>query len=625
MAFKGKKAYLHQAVIALLTNTQMPHPLSLTLLVKYNVMKNHLLILTLLLSFSLTAQISFTKIENSPVSNTPSDSRSINFVDVNNDGWEDLFITNGPGSGQNNMLYINNAGIDFTLLTNDPIVEDNSASDGATFADADNDGDMDAFVVTWHGQKNYFYENNGDGSFTYRQDLLSGSTGTYSETASWGDADNDGWIDLYFTNSYINLINQYYTNNGDLNFSPLNSSILVNESEPSRNVQWIDIDNDNDQDLFITNESNQKNNLYLNDGEGEFTQVENSVLTQSAKGSMSSSWADIDNDGDLDVFVANAAYFQQQNNQLFLNQGNGAFEAINSGDIVNDSGCSYGSAFADIDNDGDEDLIVANGYCNSNLQDYLYINDGQGNFTRDHNSLAALPNTCSFGCAWGDYDKDGFLDLAIAQCSNTTGSPQPINTLFHNDGNTNHWLQIKLEGVQSNRSAIGAIVRTKATINGATSWQMRHITAQSGYCGQNSMIAHFGLGDASQVDSLIVDWPSGAKSSLSNVSIDEQISLTEPPVISATKTSMEKVDISCSPNPVKDQLNINLGKLSGHDVVLQLYDTSGASLYSNIYTIEDQSGQYIKLDLSKKTLPTGVYFVQIRNKNKTGTCQISLY
>ena len=587
-------------------------------------MKNHLLILCLFISAGLSAQVSFTKIDNSPVSTMPSDSRSINFVDINNDGWEDLFITNGPGSGQNNMLYINNQGLGFTLLTNDPIVQDNSASDGATFADADNDGDLDAFVVTWHGQKNYFYENNGDGSFTYLPELISGNAGTYSETASWGDADNDGLIDLYFTNSYINLKNSYYKNNGELSFMPQEQSILVNKNEPSRNVQWIDFDQDNDQDLFITNESNKANNLYLNDGNGSFIQVENSLLTQSNKGSMSSSWSDIDNDGDLDLFIANAGYLQQQNNQLFINQGNGVFEEVNSGDLVSDGGCSYGSAFADIDNDGDEDLIVANGYCNANLRDYLYINDGEGNFTRDESSLAALPNTCSFGCAWGDYDKDGFLDLAIAQCKNSTSSPQPVNTLFRNNGNANHWIQVILEGVQSNRSAIGATLKAKATINGAAIWQMRHITSQSGYCGQNSMIAHFGLGDAIQLDSLIVEWPSGATSHLSNIQIDTQIALSEPPIISDINKPKMELALSCSPTPTHDQLNIQ-GDFEGHTLSLNLYDTSGANLYSDVISKDDLPNQSININLGNKEIPAGIYFIQVRDKSKTGTCKISLY
>ena len=114
-------------------------------------------------SFSQT----FTKITSGDLVNTSSASRSANFVDVNGDGWDDIFISNGPSNGQNNMLYLNNQDGTFTTVTNDPIVQDNSGSDGASFADVDNDGDLDACVVTWHNQINYFYRNNGNGQFSH--------------------------------------------------------------------------------------------------------------------------------------------------------------------------------------------------------------------------------------------------------------------------------------------------------------------------------------------------------------------------------------------------------------------------------------------------------------------------
>ena len=98
---------------------------------------------------------------------------------------------------------------------------------------------------------------------------------------------------------------------------------------------------------------------------------------------MSSSWGDVDNDGDLDLFVSNAAYFGEQDNQLFRNNGNSTFTEITAGELVTDGGCSYGSNFGDYDNDGDLDLVVSNGYCNGNIINFLYKNDGTGQFTRD--------------------------------------------------------------------------------------------------------------------------------------------------------------------------------------------------------------------------------------------------
>ncbi|MEK7256849.1 MAG: CRTAC1 family protein, partial [Bacteroidota bacterium] len=257
-------------------------------------------------------------------------------------------------------------------------------------------------------------------------------------------------------------------------------------------------DGDGDLDLYVSNEENQPDNLYRNDGGGTFTKLTNAdgAPGLSNRSSMSSSWGDVDNDGDLDLFVANSEFLVAQNNQLFKNDGDGTFTEITTGQLVTDGGCSYGSNFEDYDNDGDLDLAAANGYCNGQIVNFLYQNDGQGNFSRDHESIENLTTPCSYGAAWGDVNNDGFPDLVIATCKNSSGAPLPSDLFYLNNGNCNNWLKIKLQGTTSNRSAIGAKVWVKATIGGQQVTQLREISAQSGYCGQNSLVAHFGLGDA---------------------------------------------------------------------------------------------------------------------------------
>lgn len=472
-----------------------------------------------------STQVTFTKLDKGPLIETPSDSRSVNFVDVNNDGWEDLFISNGPSSGQNNLLYINDGKGAFTSLTNDPIVQDGAKSDGATFADVDNDGDLDAYVVTWYGQRNYFYRNQGDGSFLLDSDTTLTTRGTFSETASWGDVNQDGWIDLFLANSEGKTKqNSLFINQAGSFFLPLPSP-ATQTNTLSRSINWVDVNNDNKIDLFVSNEGKSPNELYLNSGKAPFFQQDQpSVWSDLAGGSMSSSWGDVDNDGDLDLFLANADYFKELNNQLLINDGQGNFSIITEGDLVTDGGCSYGSAFADFDNDGDLDIIVTNGFCKKNLANWLYENDGKGNFKKTKNVLPNMPAFCSFGVAWGDVNKDGFLDLAIANCQNGKNDAQPPNTFYLNNGNQNQWLQIKLKGTTSNHSAIGAIIRIR-TQDGQ--WQMRQLSAQSGYCGQNSLIAHFGLGQYKKVKKLIIEWPSGKKTSLKNVKSGQQIEVIE--------------------------------------------------------------------------------------------------
>ncbi|MBK7970207.1 MAG: VCBS repeat-containing protein [Bacteroidetes bacterium] len=165
-----------------------------------NTIKYQILVVTLLVSLSATGQ-QFTEITGTPPTNQPSDSRSVNIIDLNGDGWDDIFITNGQQPGTVNMLYSNNGNGTFTTVTGDPIVSNAAPFDGATFGDVDNDGDADAFAVTWYGQLNYFYRNNGNGTFNHEPQNVTGTIGTYSETAAWGDYNNDGSIDLYITNS----------------------------------------------------------------------------------------------------------------------------------------------------------------------------------------------------------------------------------------------------------------------------------------------------------------------------------------------------------------------------------------------------------------------------------------
>ncbi len=544
----------------------------------------------------------FTKITSGEIVNTPSASRSANFVDVNGDGWDDIFISNGPSFGQNNMLYLNNHDGTFTKISNDPIVQDGSGSDGATFADADNDGDLDACVVTWHNQVNYFYRNQGNGQFVHEANNVIGLGGTYSESASWGDMDNDGWVDLYITNSAGIKNNKLFKNDGTGDFIAITSGSHVNDEDLSRSVDWIDYDNDGDQDLFVTNETNSKNNLYQNDGDGNFTKITSGVIVEFLKNSAGSSWGDIDNDGDFDLFVAN---WENQSNQLFLNNGDGNFTTVSQGAIVSDGGCSFGSAYADADNDGDLDLFVCNAFCNGE-NNFFYINQGDGTFVKETTTLPATDQGWTFGCAWGDYNNDGFMDLVLANCKDENQS----NALYQNNGNDNHWFKLNCEGVTCNRSAIGAIIKIKATIDGNAVWQMRRIAGQSGYCSQNSLNVHFGLGDANLIDSLIIQWPSGLEQVFENVEADKFCSIKEGGSIDCTVTSIvdqKKIitgELTIFPNPVSEELVTieNPFFESQKEVVLKLYAQNGQLLKTQ--KIENQE---LTILLNTHNLQKGAY------------------
>lgn len=575
---------------------------------------------TIIVAFSLICAFakaqSFEEVNLPGITDVPTASRSANFIDVNKDGWDDIFITNGPFSGQNNMLFLNDQDNTFTTVTGEAIVQDNDRSDGASFADADNDGDVDAFVVTFgangQGKKNYFYRNNGDGSFTYEPNIAMGIPLTYSEMANWIDINNDQNLDLYFTNSVGSLKNMYFENQGDMSFEGVTNLVITDEVRPSRSIDWIDYDQDGDGDLFVTNEGNSRNALYRNDGPNNFTQIFDLIIVNQTRNSAGSSWGDIDNDGDFDLFVANYGS-NGQANQLFINN-NGSFTEDTSSIIDNPITNSFGSSFGDLDNDGDLDLIVCNSFLAGQNTNFIYINDGTGTFSLDTTSELATHQGWTFGVAMGDYDNNGWLDILLANTINESET----NSLYRNTGSGNNWVKINLVGVDSNTSAVGAKVSLTSTINGTSVTQVRYVSAASGYCSQNSYTVHFGLGDSDIIDEVTIKWPSDLTESLTDVTIN-----TIHEYIEGTLSVDEVTEnqLSIYPNPVEDtlyfedlgipntisSLRIEMysidGKLLQEETMSQgiqtAVDVSGLASGTYLYSIiaEDRrihSGQFIK-------------------------------
>jgi hypothetical protein len=196
---------------------------------------------------------------------------------------------------------------------------------------------------------------------------------------------------------------------------------------------------------------------------------------------------------------------------------------------------AFDCAWGDYDNDGFLDLFLAQGANpGDGFKNILYHNNGNGSFTRVlTGSLVNDPSVTPPGCAWGDYDNDGFLDLFVPNGSD--GAPA-TNLLYRNNGNSNAWIKIRLTGTASNRSAIGAKVRLQATISGKTMWQLREINSGTGFSG-GPLEAHFGLGDATNIDTVRIEWPSGTVQEFQNVAVKQILPITEPPRLLASTTN----------------------------------------------------------------------------------------
>lgn len=494
---------------------------------------------------------------------------------------------------EGNVLY-RNTGNGFVRINFGPLINETGSGVVSTWGDFDNDGDEDVFVASNVRSVNYLYRNDGNGVFTkVNAGNISEGDGYY-HSASWVDVDNDGLLDLFTVDYMPTRFNKLYKNNGDGTFTELtDAGELVTSAARNIGATWADFDMDGDEDVFIPNVNGENNELYRNDGNGSFTRITTGPVVTDGGNSVGSSWGDIDNDGDLDLFVTNAS---NEPNFLYKNNGDGTFVKVTTGTFESDLGNSAGSAFGDMDNDGDLDLYVTN---DQNEVKFLYINDGLGNFTKDSVGVetSAVGNT--FGTALSDIDNDGDLDIFVA-----THSDEPNALFINNLDTTNSWVKLKLIGTNSNRSAIGATVRILAEIDGQAVWQTRHISGQTGggAGGQSSLTVHFGLGDATEIDSLVFAWPSGYTQTQGTTQTRQLHTIVEESGTRIAGTVFFDKNNNCS----QDTLEAGIG-----GIMLEI--TPGP-----IYVTTDNEGNY------EAWLPDGNYSIQPVNvSNWTQLCPLN--
>jgi enediyne biosynthesis protein E4 len=429
--------------------------------------------------------------------------------DFDNDGWPDVFRTECRGTRV--ALMHNEGDGKFADRTGDiqTAMPDKLLGYGQTFADYDNDGDLDLFVA--FGNWNYSQRDrnlllrNDRGVFTDVAQEAGLTDVNATDNAVWLDYDRDGWLDLYTANlGQPEVRNLLYRNNGDGTFADVTAEagLDVSFSEEAGGSNGAlaagDFNDDGWPDLYVA-VFRARNRLFLNDGQGRFVEITSEDLGDPGQ-AFDVAVGDFDNDGDLDLFQATGGLSQEDRSLVLLNLGEGEFLDVTEAVGISVVGDAQDTGFGDIDDDGDLDLTLGQPRT-------VFRNDG-GIFVDITDQ--AYSGDFAPPVAFWDYDLDGHLD------------GQGYRARFLNNGNGFHTLQVELVGIESNRNGIGArLIATTGELE-----QMREILGGRGF-NQDEMVAHFGLGERAMVDRLEIRWPSGQVDVLTDIPADRKIRVFE--------------------------------------------------------------------------------------------------
>jgi len=466
-------------------------------------------------------------------------SQGCSWVDLNGDGRLDLYVTTAVFSpAAANLVFLNQGAGSWAQSFTAPLGTDLTSTAGQTWGDYDNDGQIDAFLCN-PGSTNTLYHNEGAGTFSRPNvgDLVQSTGEDYA--ADWGDYDKDGLLDLVVCTRDVvgptsGTLLELYHNDGAGGFTQVLSGDPVAVPHNHAYPSWIDYDYDGDQDLFVStgapvateNDLLFRNTLIETDVVG-FERDTTSGLTQDSSDGLFPAGGDYDNDGLLDLYLTTwGGLTTARPNILYHATSPGTFAKVTNpatGSLITASAVSTGATWGDYDNDGDLDLFTTE---QTSADNKLYSNNGDGTFTDVTATAQVMPvaGYASHCAAWCDADQDGDLDLFV-----TFGyfSPGSRNRLYKNGGNGNHWLSVTCAGYNgNNRSGIGARVRVKATIGGLPVWQTRVVSSSTGFFS-TTLEQHFGLGDATVVDSIEVTWPSGTVTQREAVAVDQRLTVED--------------------------------------------------------------------------------------------------
>ncbi len=501
--------------------------------------------------------------------------------DFDNDTIPDLFLANAGGPG---VLYRGaSGGTSFSLAGQfSPSTSGDATS--AAWADYDHDGRLDLYVVSsglFGGSVNRLYRNDSSGVFIDRTtETGTGDSGT-GFCASWVDYDADGDPDIYVTN--YGSADVLYSNNGNGTFSAM-SADTTGLGDAGRGVAavWGDFTGDRLPDLYLVKE-NAANKLYRNNGDSTFTDVASTAGVAHTGDGAAAAWADFDNDGDFDLFLAN----KDSTQVLFSNNSDSTFTRLDSTSGLNVGGAARSALWLDVNLDGWQDLLVTF----SDSANRLFVNAGDSTFHDDAPAEGLDLYGYWSSATWADPDGEGVPDIYL-------GRRNGANVYYDSDFSGN-WLKVRLHGVVSSRFGIGAIVRVVA---GGRRY-LRIIDGGSG--SQSEPVALFGVDSSSTIDSLTVFWPAGLRRDTTGLAVNQSMLWIETdsvfPVIDSTTVYPDTTFIA-GPFPIRAKMTDN-----NPFTPLLFYSTNQGQSFSTV-AMADSGGSFYSANIPGQTSGTRVYY-----------------
>ena len=520
--------------------------------------------------------------------------------DYDNDGRPDLFVVSKTGQSR---LFRNLGGWKFEDVTaavglarSDSALDQglswvknlvgsstagspNPWTQGAAFADVNNDGWLDLYVCRF-GAPNLLFINQRSGKFAEEAGARGLALVDSSGMGNFCDYDRDGWLDVYIQTNLLDATkapngqrDHLFRNRGDGTFDEVTERAGISGESLAHSATWWDYNEDGWPDLYVANDFEPHDKLYRNNRDGTFTNVIHDVVPQTSYSAMGTDQGDVNNDGRIDMFVADMAATTHEQDQrsmaaareliredadsttvapqilrntLFLSTGFDRFLEAGALAGVEATDWTWAVRFEDLDNDGRLDLYVTNGmvreYNNVDLRNEVilrenpddrlrvmkdspvlnernlaYRNTGDLRFEETGKAWGLDQKGVSFGAAFGDLDGDGDLDLVFSNYE----APASV---MRNDSPAGHRVVVALRGASSNRFGVGAIAR----IETAAGVQVRQLLVGRGYLSSSEPVLHFGLGEAERIDRLTIEWPSGHRQEFTNLAGDRRYTITEP-------------------------------------------------------------------------------------------------